>query len=70
MKKYRKKGVGKCAAEMIFDRFLGGWDISTWENNAPARLFWKKVVEDYTGGKYSKFSSAEREVVGFTFYNI
>ncbi len=67
MKKYRRKGVGKCAAGMIFDRFSGGWEISVWENNIPARGFWKNVIEDYTGGKYSDFTADG--TIGFTFYN-
>lgn len=69
MKKYRRKGVGRAVSRMIFDRFPGGWEISVWKNNLPARRFWKQVVNEYTNGKYKTFAAAEKEVVGFTFYN-
>ncbi len=69
MKKYRKKGVGKYAAQKIFDRFPGGWEISVWSNNSAAQCFWKSVVNEYAEGNYKTFTSPENEIVGFTFYN-
>lgn len=70
MKKYRRKGVGRAVSKIIFDRFPGGWEISLWKNNLPARRFWKRVVSEYTNGKYKTFAATEKEVVGFTFYNL
>lgn len=69
MKKYRRKGGGKIVAQEIFDRFPGGWEISIWPNNNVAKGFWKSVVDDYTKGKYTVFSSVENEIEGFIFYN-
>lgn len=69
MKKYRKKGVGKKAAQMIFDRFPGGWEVSVWSDNGAAQCFWKKVISEYVNGEYSTFTSSENEIAGFTFYN-
>ena len=69
MKKYRHKGVGKAASMKIFDMFPGGWEISQWSNNLPARKFWEKVVVEYTKGKYDTFTVIEKNVVGFTFDN-
>lgn len=69
MKKYRRKGVGKAASMKIFDMFPGGWEVSQWKNNLPAQNFWKQVINEYTHGKYDTFTSAEKNVVGFTFYN-
>ena len=69
MKKYRKQKVGKTVANKIFDRFPGGWEISVWSNNKTAKTFWKSVVNEYTKGKYTTFSSSEPDIEGFSFYN-
>ena len=69
MKKYRQKGIGKVVAMRIFDMFPGGWEISQWTKNLPAQIFWSKVVEDYTNGKYNTFTAVEKNEVGFTFDN-
>ncbi len=69
MKKYRHKGVGKVASMKIFDMFPGDWEISVWTNNLPAHNFWKRIISEYTNGKYDTFSIKEESVVGFTFNN-
>ncbi len=70
MKKYRRKGIGRVAAMKIFDRFPGGWEISYWQNNLPARGFWKHVIDEYTNGKYDTFTAADKGEAGFTFSNL
>jgi predicted acetyltransferase len=52
MYKYRNSGVGKYAAKYIFDMFRGTWQLNTIEKNIVSVNFWKKVIGDYTGGKY------------------
>ena len=69
MKKYRHKGVGRTASMKIFDMFPGGWEISQWTNNLPAQNFWRKVIAEYTNGKYNTFIAEEKDMVGFTFNN-
>ena len=69
MKKYRRRGIGKTASMKIFDMFPGGWEVTQWINNLPAQNFWKKIVNEYTNGKYDTFSDKDKKVVGFTFYN-
>lgn len=69
MKKYRGKGVGRTAAIRIFDLFPGGWEVSQWTNNLPARKFWGKVIAQYTKGNYKTFTAEEANAVGFTFDN-
>lgn len=56
-------------AKKIFDMFPGGWEISQWANNVPAQEFWKKIISEYTDGRYDTFAVPEENVVGFTFYN-
>lgn len=52
MRKYRRKGVGKAAAFFVFDTFRGVWEVHQIENNVPAQRFWRKIVSEYTGGKF------------------
>ena len=52
MYKYRRRGVGKSAAEQIFDRFHGKWQLKRHPKNIPSVYFWDKVITEYTGGKY------------------
>ncbi len=54
LKKYRRGGIGKSIAKNIFDLHKGKWEIFQWEQNKPARLFWKNVINEYAGGKYTE----------------
>lgn len=54
MRKYRGLGVGQFAAQDIFDRFPGDWQVAQIVENHPATLFWRKVIQRYTGGKYQE----------------
>lgn len=69
MKKYRRKGVGRAAARMIFDRFPGGWEVAWWTGNLPAQHFWRQVIHEYTDGNGRAFTVAEKDVAGLTFDN-
>ncbi len=48
MRKYRRGGVGKTAALHIFDAFRGRWDVRQIVANGPAKMFWERVISDYT----------------------
>ena len=50
--KYRHKGVGKAAANMVFDQFRGRWQLKRHPKNLSSVYFWDSVVSDYTGGDY------------------
>ena len=52
MRKYRRNGSGKKAANWIFDRFRGNWEVLQHGRNEPSKLFWKSVIEEYTMGKF------------------
>jgi len=54
MRKYRREGIGKTAAFSLFDKFRGVWEVHQLENNQPAQYFWRKVISEYTQGKYSE----------------
>lgn len=69
MLKYRKMGVGKQVAKMLFDRHPGCWEICYWKNNVPASLFWRNVVAEYTNGQYQSCGTESGHDMGFTFEN-
>ncbi len=69
MLKYRRKGVGSQAAVQLFDRHPGLWEVCYWQNNRPASVFWKNVVEAYTDGHYSICGTEKDMQIGFLFQN-
>lgn len=54
MKKYRHKGTGKGVAKQIFDLHKGKWEVYQRESNKPARIFWRKIIDEYTKGKFTE----------------
>ena len=54
MRKYRRKGVGKSVAFVIFDKFPGKWEVIQHRDNFPAKIFWEKVINEYTKGNFNQ----------------
>lgn len=54
MKKYRRNGTGKTIAHQIFNLHEGEWEVFQKESNKPAQLFWKKVIDEYTNGRFTE----------------
>ncbi len=52
LRKYRGRGLGSKAAAELFNRFPGGWRVGQDARNQPAQAFWRKTIEQYTGGNY------------------
>ena len=69
MKKYRRTGVGSCAAMAAFDMFRGKWEVTHLPNNIPAKHFWKSVISKYTKNNYQECGTENDEWMGFTFDN-
>ena len=57
----RRLGVGREAAELIFSRFEGSWEITEMLRNQDAVAFWRSVVGAYTQGNFRE-STANGEV--------
>ncbi len=53
---HRRAGVGREAAQLIFDRFAGEWEIVEYERNPGAVAFWRHVVSRYSGGRFTERS--------------
>ena len=50
MRKYRRKGVGRTAARLVFERFPGKWEVIQHGDNEPSKVFWEDVIRAYTEG--------------------
>jgi predicted acetyltransferase len=44
MRKYRREGVGRDAAQMVFDRFPGTWTVRQILANEAATRFWRSAI--------------------------
>jgi predicted acetyltransferase len=53
-KPYRRRGLGRAAAEGTLRRFPGRWNLAVVDGNAPAFAFWRSVVADLTRGDYAE----------------
>lgn len=49
--KFRRLGIGRDAARLIFSRFAGSWELSASVSDKPAVTFWRSFLAEYTGGK-------------------
>jgi predicted acetyltransferase len=59
MRKYRRRKAGTAFARALFDRLPGLWRVGEEHGNLPAQVFWRKVIGEYTGGKYGEISPPE-----------
>jgi predicted acetyltransferase len=48
----RRLGVGRDAAQLIFSRFSGTWQVTEFLYNKPAVAFWRATVAAYTQGHF------------------
>ena len=53
-RQHRRNGAGRRVAFELFNTFPGQWEIREMPGNVPAQAFWRRVVEDYTGGKFTE----------------
>jgi predicted acetyltransferase len=63
LRKHRRTGLGAHVARDMFDRFPGTWEVRELPPNLPAQSFWRKIISDYTDGKFEegrKFFDAYR----------
>jgi predicted acetyltransferase len=54
----RRRGIGRGAALLLFNRFGGAWEIVEDEQNRAALAFWRSVIGTLTGGRYRETRSA------------
>ena len=49
---FRNKGVGRGAAMLIFARYAGEWTVPEQSRNPRAIKFWRRVVSEFTNGRF------------------
>jgi predicted acetyltransferase len=49
LRRYRRAGVGRQAAEQLWTRQPGRWIVRVFEGNSGAVSFWSHVIEGFTG---------------------
>ena len=54
MKKYRRLGLGRAAAWMVFDLHPGKWQVGQMAENHPAQAFWRNIIASFTSGHYQE----------------
>ena len=61
----RRRGVGRAAAHLVFDRFAGQWEVRELRRNVPSVYFWREIVRRYTAGRYEESLVGEEVVQRF-----
>lgn len=51
---YRKKMVGKNMAFAVFDKHPGLWQVRQISGHELAKIFWRRVIGDYTNENYTE----------------
>ncbi len=59
LRRYRRRGVGRAMAHLMFDTFRGYWEVTEIAANIPAQMFWRRVIDEYTGGHFEEFTTFE-----------
>jgi predicted acetyltransferase len=54
LKKYRRHGVGRLLARAVFVSLPGRWEVGQMLQNVAAQAFWRKVIGEYTGGRFKE----------------
>ena len=65
VRRARRKGIGRMAAKVLFDRLAGRWQLDVMQENGPALAFWRAMLTDYTGTQPEEH--AEEEDIVFRF---
>lgn len=67
LRAYRGRGVGTAAAEAVFRRFPGAWQVNELPRNVGALAFWRRVIGMLTDGAFEERVEAESGRVVQTF---
>ena len=58
LRRYRRSGVGRRAAFLLWDRLPGRWFVRVSEGNRGGLPFWKGVIAEYTKGVATELTRA------------
>jgi len=51
LRKFKRQEIGKTAAFKLFNLHQGNWLVRVLDSNTGARIFWEKVIKEYTKEK-------------------
>ena len=54
LRRHRRRGIGGEVARRMFDTFPGKWEVTQLTSNVEAQKFWRRVIGEYTGGRYAE----------------
>ena len=54
LRRHRRQGIGGEVARKLFDAFPGRWEVTQLTSNIEAQTFWRRVIGEYTGGRYDE----------------
>jgi predicted acetyltransferase len=54
LRRYRRAGVGRQAAGLLWNRLPGHWIVRVSEGNRPALPFWESVIREYTTSVFAE----------------
>ena len=54
LRRHRRRGIGGEVARRMFDAFPGKWEVTQLASNVEAQKFWRRVIGEYTGGRYEE----------------
>lgn len=57
LKEFRRQGIGRLAAVMVFNLFRGKWEVTEIPKNKAAISFWRHVIGFYTDNRYKDIFS-------------
>jgi predicted acetyltransferase len=63
MRAYRRRGYGEGMAKALFARFPGPWQVLEVRANPTAQAFWRTVIGEVTGNRFTERWLSEREIV-------
>lgn len=52
LRRYRRLGVGRRAAFLLWDELGGHWVVRVAERNVAGLAFWRRTVDEYSAGDY------------------
>jgi len=54
LKKYRRQGLGGQLARSVWTALPGRWEVGQMPLNHAAQAFWRRLVADYTAGRFEE----------------
>jgi predicted acetyltransferase len=53
-RQYRRQRIGQRVAVDLFSKFSGHWEVREMPSNRPAQAFWRRIIDEYTGGAFTE----------------